>query len=253
MEILRDFSFRPIPPTKTTLKHTIMLLTLAWAAGGAALAQTLPADPAPSCTVPTSTFDTWFESGTPTLNGVVNPADSVSFPATPNCSFYQWSKQMFLWLTSPAPPVYGSGGFILIRRPSMTLRRPTRRATARCWRIPPALSIRSPCGRPNSDRPGCRSLSPRAGRYSKWRRRRPRPRHRKSSIRQERSEPSPTSNSARRASGSFATRLAPLLNREFCLPTANDRAPADPAAAGTKNHRRQHSDLHRSARQCGPG
>jgi hypothetical protein len=62
--------------------------------------------------VSTSTFDTWFESGTPTLNGVVNPADSVSFPATPNCSFYQWSKQMFLWLTSPAPAVYGSGGFI---------------------------------------------------------------------------------------------------------------------------------------------
>ena len=112
MEILRDFSFRPIPPIKTTLKRTITLLALAWAAGGAALAQTLPADPAPSCTVPTSTFDTWFESGTPTLNGVVNPADSVSFPATPNCSFYQWSKQMFLWLTSPAPAVYGSGGFI---------------------------------------------------------------------------------------------------------------------------------------------
>ena len=58
MEILRDFSFRPIPPIKNTLKRTITLLALAFAAGGAALAQTLPADPAPSCTVPTSTFDT---------------------------------------------------------------------------------------------------------------------------------------------------------------------------------------------------
>ncbi len=218
MEILRDFSFRPIPPIKTTLKRTITLLALVWAAGGAALAQTLPADPAPSCTVPASTFDTWFESGAPTLNGVVNPADSVSFPATPNCSFYQWSKQMFLWLTSPAPAVYGSGGFIFDSPAFYDVTPSDASGNRTLLAHTPALSIRSPCGRPNSDRPGCRSLSPRAGRYSKWRRRRPRPRHRKSSIRQERSEPSPTSNSARRASGSFATRLAPLLNRGFCLP-----------------------------------
>jgi hypothetical protein len=40
----------------------------------------------------------------------VNPANSVTFPNVPNCSFYQWSKQMFLWLTSPAPATYGGGG-----------------------------------------------------------------------------------------------------------------------------------------------
>jgi hypothetical protein len=57
-------------------------------------------------------FASWFESGSVSLNGVVNPADSVTFPNTPNCSFYQWSEQMFLWLTSPAPPRYGGGGRI---------------------------------------------------------------------------------------------------------------------------------------------
>jgi hypothetical protein len=43
---------------------------------------------------------------------VVLPANSVTFPNTPNCSFYQWSMQMFLWLTSPAPVTYGGGGRI---------------------------------------------------------------------------------------------------------------------------------------------
>src|SRR5205085_269132 len=34
------------------------------------------------------------------------------FPNTPNCSFYQWSWQMFLWLTSPSPAKYGGGEHI---------------------------------------------------------------------------------------------------------------------------------------------
>ncbi|HEX9365529.1 MAG TPA: hypothetical protein VF921_02820, partial [Vicinamibacterales bacterium] len=55
---------------------------------------------------------TWFESGVPALNGVVKPADSVAFPAVPNCDFYSWSRQMFLWLTSPAPARYGGGSRI---------------------------------------------------------------------------------------------------------------------------------------------
>jgi hypothetical protein len=41
---------------------------------------------------------------------VVTPADSVQFPDAPNCSFYQWSERMYLWLASPAPPKYGGGG-----------------------------------------------------------------------------------------------------------------------------------------------
>jgi hypothetical protein len=87
----------------------ITLLALACAGGGTATAQTLPLDAAPNCPVSPSKFATWFQSGTPALNGVVNPANSVAFPATPNCSFYEWSEQMFFWLTSPTPPFYGSG------------------------------------------------------------------------------------------------------------------------------------------------
>jgi hypothetical protein len=82
---------------------------------GAPRAQTIPTDPSQSsgCTISQSDFATWFASGTPTLNGVVNPANSVGFPGIPNCSFYLWAKQMFLWLTSPAPSIYGGGGIIL--------------------------------------------------------------------------------------------------------------------------------------------
>jgi hypothetical protein len=41
----------------------------------------------------------------------VNPANSVTFQnSANNCIFYQWSEQMFLWLTSPAPASYGGGG-----------------------------------------------------------------------------------------------------------------------------------------------
>ena len=77
-----------------------------------AIAQTIPSDPSPTCTVPSSTFASWFQSGTPAVNGVVNLANSVAFPNSPNCSFYQWSEQMFLWLTSPAPSIYGGGDHI---------------------------------------------------------------------------------------------------------------------------------------------
>jgi hypothetical protein len=73
-------------------------------------AQVIPGDAQPTCTVDAGTFAGWFQSGSPSLDGVVNPANSVAFPNTPNCSFYQWAMQMFLWMTSPAPPSYGGGG-----------------------------------------------------------------------------------------------------------------------------------------------
>src|SRR5438874_7225434 len=73
-------------------------------------AQTIPSDARTTCTVTSTDFASWFESGTPTLNGVVKPADSLNFKDQPNCSFYQWAEQMFLWITSPAPPTYCGGG-----------------------------------------------------------------------------------------------------------------------------------------------
>jgi hypothetical protein len=72
-------------------------------------AQTIPTDTQGGCPVAAATFNSWFETGVPAQDGVVKPADSVNFPDIPNCSFYEWSKQMFLWLTSPAPSRYGGG------------------------------------------------------------------------------------------------------------------------------------------------
>jgi hypothetical protein len=70
----------------------------------------LPADAMPTCVVTPTVFATWFQSGSPSANGLVNPADSINFPDphTNNCPFYQWSEQMFLWLTSPT-----TGGVVL--------------------------------------------------------------------------------------------------------------------------------------------
>jgi len=72
----------------------------------------LPADAKATCSVSAVEFAGWFTSGTVTANGGVEPADSVIFPNTPNCSFYKWSEQMFLWLTSPAPPKLGKGSHV---------------------------------------------------------------------------------------------------------------------------------------------
>lgn len=88
--------------------------TLACALLGAAAAnaQTIPSDPQqnPACVVSQQTFAGWFASGTPTVNGVVNPANSIAFQPSSNCAFYVWSEQMFMWLTSPAPSSYGGSG-----------------------------------------------------------------------------------------------------------------------------------------------
>ena len=82
-------------------------LAAGWA--GAADAQVLPPNPDPTCVVPPTMFNGWFVSGTPGLNGPVKPADSLDLNTSNNCFFYQWSEQMFLWLTSPASGVYQGG------------------------------------------------------------------------------------------------------------------------------------------------
>src|ERR1700744_6085238 len=77
-------------------------------------AQTIPSNASSTagCPVPAATFKGWFESGTPSVNGLANPADSLAFSPVSPCSFYQWSEQMFLWLLSPAPASYGGGAHI---------------------------------------------------------------------------------------------------------------------------------------------
>ncbi len=47
-------------------------------------AQLMPADAEATCTVTPSSFSGWFQSGAPSANGVVKPADSVAFANTAN-------------------------------------------------------------------------------------------------------------------------------------------------------------------------
>ena len=74
-----------------------------------AFAQPLPTDPYPSCVASPQLFNSWFVSGSVSLNGPVNPANSLALNTTPNCNFYLWAEQMYLWLTSPAQSQYGTG------------------------------------------------------------------------------------------------------------------------------------------------
>src|SRR5262245_35551471 len=105
---MRTHSFRPV----FWIAAAVMALCLAITAGGGAGVLAIPTDPQGCCPVTPAKFAGWFETGVPAANGVVKPANSVTFPGVPNCDFYDWSKQMFLWLTSPAPSRYGGGSRI---------------------------------------------------------------------------------------------------------------------------------------------
>jgi len=62
----------------------------------------IPGDVEDTCRVPNKTFNSWFVSGSPSLNGAVFGADSTKLPKPiSGCTFYQWGAQMFLWMTSP--------------------------------------------------------------------------------------------------------------------------------------------------------
>ncbi len=101
-------------PVQAPVRHgrsaRFLLLASTCMAAMSLQAQTLPSDANPTCVVSPSNFAGWFESGTVTANGGVNPANSVTFVGNSNCAFFTWSEQMFLWVTSPAPASYGGGG-----------------------------------------------------------------------------------------------------------------------------------------------
>jgi hypothetical protein len=109
----RDSSFRN-RASAPWLHAAPLALAVAAALSAPAKAQPIPTNaqnpPNLACTVTQATFNSWFVTQPVTLNGAVKPANSVAFPNVANCSFYQWSMQMFLWLTSPAPVSYGSSG-----------------------------------------------------------------------------------------------------------------------------------------------
>ncbi len=95
---------------KTRIAFCIAMASLGCVAP--AWAQTVPTDAAGGCPISAATVAGFFESGHPSLNGVVKPADSTQV-LQPNCGFFQWTEQMFLWLTSPAPSRYGGGSRIM--------------------------------------------------------------------------------------------------------------------------------------------
>src|SRR3954470_21971248 len=97
-----------------SLARNLLAMSVAAAATSVTLsnivhAQAVPTDPAAgNCQISPGNVAAMFESGSVTLNGVVKPANSTVALA-PNCGFFSWTEQMFLWLTSPAPSRYGGG------------------------------------------------------------------------------------------------------------------------------------------------
>ncbi|MEA2900012.1 MAG: hypothetical protein QOJ84_5627 [Bradyrhizobium sp.] len=81
--------------------------------GHAANAQTvLPGDVDKTCVVKEAEFKGWFENGNVVKDGKAKPANSLEFTPNSACSFYRWSEQMFLWLTSPT----GAGRYVFNSR-----------------------------------------------------------------------------------------------------------------------------------------
>ncbi len=91
--------------------HAIAVVTLTFFLTACTSPPPVPADAQDACPLPAATFAGWFQSGSVSLNGAINPANSL-VTLNPDCDFYQWSEQMFMWLTSPAPAAYGGGAHI---------------------------------------------------------------------------------------------------------------------------------------------
>lgn len=125
----------------------------------AASAQTvLPADANPTCAVPPDDFKNWFAGKTVSKDGIVLPADSLTFTAPPPpappatappaslCPFFSWSEQMFLWLTSPlgSGHVFETSQFFEVSPPdpttaARTLRAPS--APGQFFSFAPSISL----------------------------------------------------------------------------------------------------------------
>jgi hypothetical protein len=103
-----------MPSSIANIRGLILSGALVVALGTAqrAHAQAVPMDPSGGCPILPATVASFFESGSIKLNGVVKPANSTVV-LKPNCGFFQWTEQMFLWLTSPAPARYGGGSHIM--------------------------------------------------------------------------------------------------------------------------------------------
>src|SRR5258708_522544 len=72
-------------------------------------ATVLPANVKSTCAFSSAEFNSIFESGSCSNNRGRPPPTTSLFTPNSLCSFYKWSVQMFLWLSSPVPSGAGSG------------------------------------------------------------------------------------------------------------------------------------------------
>ena len=90
---------------RQSLSHSMAALTLLTFMHGASAQTRLPGDPDPdACKVGAAEFTGWFKEKPGEKDAPVKPADSENFQPDSLCTFYKWSEQMFLWLTSPLAP-----------------------------------------------------------------------------------------------------------------------------------------------------
>ena len=97
--------------SKKAARWIVTTLALACLSQSANAGTTFPADVMSTCAFAPADFNGIFESGSVSKNGSVRAADSFAFTSNSLCSFYKWSAQMFLWLTSPAPAASGTHVF----------------------------------------------------------------------------------------------------------------------------------------------
>jgi hypothetical protein len=110
--VWKSFQFRRNAGlTLTAATGLVMLLLFSGCPPSPSATPAVPTDAQDACPLSAATFASWFQSGSVSLNGAVNPANSLNSPI-PNCGFYAWSEQMFMWLNSPAPSAYGGGAHI---------------------------------------------------------------------------------------------------------------------------------------------
>ncbi|HTA98990.1 MAG TPA: hypothetical protein VK804_00820 [Bradyrhizobium sp.] len=96
---------RNIATVCNTMMHWLVALAVLLIAHPATAQTILPSDADPTaCSVSPEDFQKWFADNAIAKDGIVLPANSLTFTAPDNtalCPFFRWSEQMFLWLTSP--------------------------------------------------------------------------------------------------------------------------------------------------------
>ncbi len=76
---------------------------------GCSTNQSVPADAVDACPLDTAAFGFWLDGPLVVDARFKVPDSAQPIELKPNCGFYAWGEQMFLWLNSPPPSSYGAG------------------------------------------------------------------------------------------------------------------------------------------------